>query len=87
MPGAASARPLDRVRLAEVLDFLAAVRPLVKAGFLTIAPIGNTPDPSSPLPLLYSPSAFEDGSLHGYVNGSAAERGCMAYGRPGHLGQ
>ncbi len=58
--GAASARPLDRARLAEVLDFLAAVRPLVKAGFLTIAPIGNTPDPSSPLPLLYSPTAFEE---------------------------
>jgi hypothetical protein len=58
--GVGSVRPLDRKRLGEVLDFLAAVRPLVKAGFLTIAPIGNTPDPSSPLPLLYSPTAFEE---------------------------
>jgi hypothetical protein len=58
--GAASAPALDRARLAAALDFLAAVRPLVKAGFLTIAPFGNTPDPSSPLPLLYSPTAFEE---------------------------
>ena len=34
--------------------------PLVKAGLLTIAPSGIAPDPSSPLPMQYSPTRFEE---------------------------
>jgi hypothetical protein len=58
--GAAADKPLDRQALAEAVDFLSAVRPLVKAGFLTIAPIGIANDPPPQLPLLYSPTLFEE---------------------------
>ena len=52
--------PLNRRALADAVRFLNAVRPMVRGGFLAIVPTGLANETPRELPLLYSPTQFEE---------------------------